>query len=157
MDRREGKVAALNPDDVLKLENQLCFAVYACSREITKFYRPVLEELGLTYTQYVTMLALWEEEGLTVKELGNRLYLDSGTLTPLLKKLQAMGLITRQRDVQDERNVLIGLTPNGAALKEKAVGIPMKLSCDSGVSLEEAAAIRDQMNALLDRIKQASE
>jgi MarR family transcriptional regulator, organic hydroperoxide resistance regulator len=143
----------METDSVLQLDNQLCFAVYACAREITKFYHPLLKELGLTYTQYVTMLALWEEDQLTVKQLGHKLFLDSGTLTPLLKKLEAMGLINRSRDKQDERSVIIELTEQGIRLKEKAMDIPEKLYCKAGVSNEEAKALRMQITDMLKKIQ----
>lgn len=110
--------------DALKLENQLCFPLYACSREVIKRYTPCLEKIGLTYTQYVTMLVLWEEKQLTVKELGKRLYLDSGTLTPLLKKLEAKGLVVRARSSRDERNLIVSLTQQGENLREEALPIP---------------------------------
>ena len=110
--------------DALKLENQLCFPLYACSREVIKRYTPCLEKIGLTYTQYVTMLVLWEEKQLTVKELGKRLYLDSGTLTPLLKKLEAKGLVMRARSSRDERNLIVSLTQKGENLREEALPIP---------------------------------
>jgi DNA-binding MarR family transcriptional regulator len=137
----------------LKLDNQLCFAVYACAREITKFYHPLLRELGLTYTQYVTLLALWEQDHITVKQLGIRLYLDSGTLTPLLKKLEAMGLLTRVRDKADERSVIIALTEKGVQLKEKALDIPVKLFFQAGVSAEEADALRKQITVMLQKVQ----
>ena len=110
--------------DALKLENQLCFPLYACSREVIKRYTPCLEKIGLTYTQYVTRLVLWEEKQLTVKELGQRLYLDSGTLTPLLKKLEAKGLVVRARSSRDERNLIVSLTQQGENLREEALPIP---------------------------------
>jgi DNA-binding MarR family transcriptional regulator len=137
----------------LKLDNQLCFALYACTREITKFYHPLLRELGLTYTQYVTLLALWEQDHITVKQLGIRLYLDSGTLTPLLKKLEAMGLLTRVRDKADERNVIIALTEQGVQLKEKALDIPVQLFFQAGVSAEEADALRKQITVILQKVQ----
>ncbi|MBE1443653.1 MULTISPECIES: MarR family winged helix-turn-helix transcriptional regulator [unclassified Paenibacillus] len=142
----------MNKDDWLKLENQLCFAVYACSKEITRLYRPLLDELGLTYTQYVTLLALWEEDGVTVKELGSRLYLDSGTLTPLLKRLEQMELIKRVRDSKDERQVIIRLTEQGTRLKEQAYDIPGRLFCRMGIEQEEAAEWRERLTALLHTI-----
>ena len=142
----------MNKDDWLKLENQLCFAVYACSKEITRLYRPLLDELGLTYTQYVTLLALWEEDGVTVKELGSRLYLDSGTLTPLLKRLEQMELIKRVRDSKDERQVRIRLTEQGTRLKEQAYDIPGRLFCRMGIEQEEAAEWRERLTALLQTI-----
>jgi DNA-binding MarR family transcriptional regulator len=148
------KEAHMETDSVLKLDNQLCFAVYACAREITKLYHPLLKEIGLTYTQYVTMLALWERDQVSVKQLGQRLYLDSGTLTPLLKKLETMGLITRKRDQVDERSVTIALTEQGTLLKGKAINIPEKLFCQAGVSPEEAVALRKQITGLLQKAQQ---
>ncbi|MCD1260422.1 MarR family transcriptional regulator [Paenibacillus athensensis] len=139
-------------DHQLKLENQLCFAFYACSREITKLYRPILAELGLTYTQYITLLALWEKDGVGVKELGERLYLDSGTLTPLLKKLETTGLLTRTRSKADERSVVIELTAAGRALKERAAEVPGKLYACAGLREEDLAGIRSQLQALLQRV-----
>ncbi|MBP1974859.1 DNA-binding MarR family transcriptional regulator [Cohnella thailandensis] len=139
-------------DDLMKLENQFCFAVYACAREITKLYHPLLKDLNLTYTQYITLLALWERDAVTVKELGERLYLDSGTLTPLLKKLEAAGYLTRTRDPVDERSVRIVLTEQGRALKAKACTIPERLYLQSGMSAEQLEAIRSQMTDMLARI-----
>ena len=112
----------------LKLENQLCFPLYACSRETIRLYKPYLDELNLTYTQYISMLVLWEKGSITVKELGNALYLDSGTLTPLLKKLEAKGLISRTRSKNDERNLIISITDEGAAMKERALHIPEEMA-----------------------------
>lgn len=114
--------------DALKIENQLCFPIYACSREIIKLYKPYLDELNLTYTQYITMLVLWEKKEVNVKELGNCLYLDSGTLTPLLKKLEAKGVLTRERSKEDERNLIVTLTKEGEALKDKALHVPQELA-----------------------------
>lgn len=145
----------MDSNETLKLDNQICFAFYACSREITKLYRPLLEELDLTYTQYVTMLALWEQDHVTVTALGNKLYLDSGTLTPLLKKLETAGHITRTRDRKDERSVLVELTEQGKALKEKAVGIPAQLACKLDTKPEEAAGLLDQMHDFLRRVQQS--
>ncbi|MBR2029242.1 MAG: MarR family transcriptional regulator [Oscillospiraceae bacterium] len=110
--------------DILKLENQLCFPLYAASREVIKQYKPYLDKIDLTYTQYVAMLLLWENKTMTVKELGEHLYLDSGTLTPLLKKLEAKGFISRVRSTADERNLNINLTAEGEKLREKALEIP---------------------------------
>lgn len=143
----------MNRDDTLKLDNQICFALYACSREITKLYRPLLQELGLTYTQYVTMLALWERDEVTVSALGAKLYLDSGTLTPLLKKLEAAGLVTRTRDKNDERSVLVTLTEQGSQLREKAVEIPEKLICQLDATPDEGMELLGQMQELLNRMK----
>ncbi|RKP57124.1 MarR family transcriptional regulator [Cohnella endophytica] len=144
----------MGTDSVLKLDNQLCFAVYACAREITKLYHPLLKEIGLTYTQYIAMLALWEKDRITVKQLGQRLYLDSGTLTPLLKKLEQTGLLTRVRDKQDERSVIIALTERGTALKDKARAIPEQLFCQAGVSSGEAEALRAQITEMLKKVQQ---
>lgn len=108
----------------LKLENQLCFPLYAAAKEVVRQYKPVLDELDLTYTQYITMMVLWEKESLNVKELGSMLYLDSGTLTPLLKKLEAKGYVTRSRCKEDERNLIISITEKGDALKKRAANIP---------------------------------
>ncbi|MFC4302583.1 MarR family winged helix-turn-helix transcriptional regulator [Cohnella boryungensis] len=146
----------MDNDSILKLDNQLCFTVYACAREITKLYHPLLKELGLTYTQYVTLLALWEEDRVTVKHLGQRLFLDSGTLTPLLKKLEHMLLVTRARDPQDERSVIIALTENGIRLKEKARDIPAKLFCQAGVTPQEAEALRKQIAEMLEKVQRIS-
>ncbi|MEK8129321.1 MarR family transcriptional regulator [Paenibacillus filicis] len=142
----------MNPDELLKLENQFCFAVYACSREVTKLYRPHLDELGLTYTQYVALLALWERDDITVKDLGARLYLDSGTLTPLLKKLESLKLLRRFRDPEDERSVRIRLTPEGIKLREKALDIPQKVFCLPGLPAEEMNALRLRLTDLLQQV-----
>lgn len=120
----------------LKLENQLCFPLYAAAKEVVRKYKPVLDELDLTYTQYITMMVLWEKEELNVKELGSMLYLDSGTLTPLLKKLEAKGYITRNRCKEDERNLIIQITEKGDALKEKAACIPKEMT-DKWVNLSK--------------------
>lgn len=124
--------------EALKLKNQLCFPLYACSRETIKLYKPHLDKLELTYTQYITLLVLWEEHALTVKELGERLYLDSGTLTPLLKKLEAKGLLTRQRSATDERNLIVSITQAGNALKEKAADIPFLMAKCVNLTTEES-------------------
>ena len=113
--------------DTLRLENQICFPLYACSREVIKQYKPYLDEIDLTYTQYITMMVLWDKKSLTVKELGKSLYLDSGTLTPLLKKLEHKGLITRKRSTIDERNLIVTITDEGEALRDKAALIPEKM------------------------------
>ncbi len=138
--------------DMLKLDNQLCFALYACSREITKVYKPFLDRLGITYTQYVTLLALWEEDNIAIKELGNRLHLDSGTLTPLLKKLEKANLVERIRDKEDERSVVIRLTEEGQELKKSAMDIPNGVLCSTGLSIEEVEALRDKLKQLLSNL-----
>ena len=124
--------------DALRLSNQLCFPLYACARETIKLYKPHLDELDLTYTQYIAMMVLWEKQSVTVKELGEELYLDSGTLTPLLKKMEAKGLLTRRRSEQDERSLIVRLTEKGEALKEKAISVPYQMA--SCVQLEPAEA-----------------
>ena len=129
-------------NSTLKLENQICFLLYAASRDVIKSYKPYLDDMGLTYTQYITMIVLWEEKTVTVKELGKRLYLDSGTLTPLLKKMEAKGLITRKRSFEDERNLIVTVTEEGERLKEMADGIPEKILACSEISLEEAVTLR---------------
>lgn len=124
--------------DILKLENQICFPLYACSREIIKQYKPFLDEIGLTYTQYITMMILWEKKSLTSKELGDKLFLDSGTLTPLLKKMEIKGLLTRQRSKDDERNLIVAITESGEELKEQAVLIPQKIASCTNLEPKEA-------------------
>lgn len=124
--------------DCLRLENQLCFPLYACSKEITRRYRPFLDELGLTYTQYIAMLALWEYGEMTVKGLGDAVFLDSGTLTPLLKKLEDKGYIERRRDINDERNVLVSVTDKGMELRDRASHVPE--SVGSCIPLEPSDA-----------------
>jgi len=136
-------------DELLKLDNQLCFALYACSREITKLYKPYLDKINLTYTQYITLLVLWENDNITVKELGKKLHLDSGTLTPLLKKLENMKFVKRVRDTEDERNVYISLTDEGLQLKEQAKDIPLKLFCSTGLAPEEALSLKEKLKDLL--------
>ncbi len=133
----------------LLLENQLCFPLYAASREVVKNYTPYLNEIGLTYTQYIVMLVLWEEEQTNVKEMGRLLLLDSGTLTPLLKKLEAEELITRKRSSEDERNLNISLTSKGIALKEKAKDIPSKVGSCIDLSIEEAEQLQRLLNKII--------
>ena len=139
--------------DKLLLDQQLCFALYAASRSVTGLYRPLLEPLGLTYPQYLVMLVLWEQDGLTVRELGQRLQLDSGTLTPLLKRLQSAGLITRQRRQQDEREVDIRLTDAGLALRDKASGIPECLAQCMQLPFEQMQSLRDELKRLTRQIQ----
>ncbi|QOX65289.1 MarR family transcriptional regulator [Anoxybacterium hadale] len=124
--------------DALKLKNQLCFPLYACSKEVVRKYHPHLEKIGLTYTQYIVMMVLWEKQELTVKELGDELYLDSGTLTPLLKKMEAQGLLLRTRSSVDERSVIVSLTEKGYHLRDQAVDIPGKIGSCIPLSAEEA-------------------
>lgn len=136
-------------DEAQKLDNQLCFPLYAASRKIIRLYRPVLDPLGLTYTQYITMLALWERDGITVKELGERLFLDSGTLTPLLKKLESQGVITRARDATDERAVIVTLTARGRSLKAEAAHVPGTVAQCVGVSRTDAVELHRLLHLLL--------
>lgn len=143
---------SIDSNEMLKLDNQLCFSIYACYSAIMKLYRPVLAALNLTYTQYITMLVLWEEDGLSVKELGNRLHLDSGTLTPLLKKLEAAGVLTRTRDKTDERSVIISLTASGRMLKEKAACIPTELYADTKVELQEVVSLKQHIDQFLHKL-----
>ena len=142
----------MNIDDMLKLENQLCFPLYACSREITKAYTPLLSELNLTYTQYLVMMVLWEERHLSVKEICNKLYLDSGTLTPLLKKLEAKELVTRKRDPEDERSVIISLTENGQALREKAKSVPVNMAAQVEMTEEEFKVIHRLLYRIINKL-----
>jgi DNA-binding MarR family transcriptional regulator len=136
----------VNP--ALLLDNQLCFALYSTSLAMTKLYKPMLEAMGLTYPQYLAMLVLWERDGLMVSELGERLFLDSGTLTPLLKRLESSGLIARIRDVQDERRVHITLTATGRALKAQAAEIPDCILKASQCSLPDIVALTQQVQTL---------
>ena len=136
--------------EVLKIENQLCFPLYAASREVIKQYKPYLDEMDLTYTQYVVMMALWENQEMTVKELGNVLYLDSGTLTPLLKKLEAKGYVTRTRSHKDERNLIVGVTETGLALRDKALAIPEVIKVRTRMTYEEMRTLYDLLYRLLE-------
>jgi MarR family transcriptional regulator, organic hydroperoxide resistance regulator len=140
------------PDQALRLDNQLCFALYSASLAMTKIYKPLLDELGITYPQYLVLLVLWENDGLTVSELGGHLYLDSGTLTPLLKRMESADLLTRLRDTQDERRVLIRLSAAGRKLKARARRIPGCLAQALQCDLTEAMALTRQVQALRDRI-----
>src|SRR5919205_4343910 len=121
----------------LLLANQLCFAVYSTAHAFNRFYKPILDPLGLTYPQYLVMLVLWEQDGLTVKEIGQRLHLDSGTLTPVLKRLQAIGYVRRSRDLPDERQVRVTLTERGREIREQAVAGRQEVVCASGLSEEQ--------------------
>ncbi|SEN65627.1 MarR family winged helix-turn-helix transcriptional regulator [Lihuaxuella thermophila] len=147
----------MDEQTLLKLDNQLCFTIYACSREISRLYRPLLDKLGLTYPQYLVLLILWEQQESTVKELGELLYLDSGTLTPMLKRMEAAGLIIRERSSEDERKVIIRLTEQGRDLREKATCIPKALLTQSGISREEFIRLLNQCKQLLERVHQLNE
>ena len=139
--------------DYLKLENQACFPVYALSRVLTAHYKPILDEIGMTYPQYLVMLVLWEHQQLSVKEIGEKLLLDSGTLTPLLKKLEARKLVSRTRSLEDERVMMISLTKDGAALKKNAENIPFSFKCSLGLSEDEMRGLRDNITTILERTK----
>jgi len=143
-------------DEMLRLDNQLCFAVYSASLAMTKLYKPLLDKLKLTYPQYLVMLVLWERDGLMVSELGERLSLDSGTLTPLLKRLEANGLMARIRDVTDERRVHVSLSTAGRRLKARAAAVPACLMAASQCSIEELVALTQQIQQLRDRVKAAA-
>jgi MarR family transcriptional regulator, organic hydroperoxide resistance regulator len=140
-------------DALLLLDNQLCFALYSTSLAMTRVYKPLLDEIGLTYPQYLAMLVLWEQDGLMVSELGERLYLDSGTLTPLLKRLESSGLIARIRAVEDERRVHITLTAAGRKLKTKAAKIPGCILSATQCSIPELMALTQRVQALRDQLK----
>ena len=142
----------MNNYEHLKLENQLCFSLYAASRKVIKLYKPVLDEYGLTYTQYVTMLVLWEDRRLTVKEIGQRLHLDSGTLTPLLKKLENMGLIHRYRDPNDDRVVVVELTEVGLQLKDQMSDVPKRVFCQISGTYEEVLPLKQLLDQLLHKL-----
>lgn len=131
-----------------ELDKQVCFALYAASRAVTARYRPILDRFGLTYPQYVALLVLWERGDTTVKDLGTALMLDSGTLSPLLKRLEAAGLVTRERSAQDERSVVVSLTKAGAALQKRASGVPAELARATGLSPAELKALRETLVAV---------
>lgn len=136
----------------LKLEDQLCFPFYAISRQLTKVYQPHLQKLGLTYPQYLVLLLLWEHEELSVKEIGEQLLLDSGTLTPLLKRMEQQHWLSRQRDPRDERSVRIALQPAGRALQAQACEIPLHILKAMSLSINELAVMRKQLNRLLSQL-----
>ncbi|GLS19797.1 hypothetical protein GCM10007874_28140 [Labrys miyagiensis] len=132
----------------LLLENQLCFALYAANNAFGRSYKPLLDPLGLTYPQYLVMLCLWEKDGLKVGEIGARLFLETNTLTPLLKRLEAAGLVRRQRDSKDERQVRISLTAAGRALREKAVAVPSQIGAATGLETGQAGSLKDWLDWL---------
>jgi len=141
----------------LQLDNQICFAIYSTAHAFNRIYKPLLDRLGLTYPQYLAMLVLWERDGVAVKDIGERLFLDSGTLTPLLKRLEAAHLIKRTRSTEDERQVLIALTSQGRALQEKARAVPPSILAASGCSVAELSAMKSDIVALRDRLNAALE
>lgn len=135
--------------DMLKLENQVCFPVYVLSKEIIRKYRPYLDEIGLTYTQYIAMMVMWEEKKVNVKELGKRLYLDSGTLTPLLKSLESKGFVKRARSEKDERVLIVSITDKGMRLREKALKIPPKIAACLKMDSDEAVSFYKMLYKLI--------
>ncbi len=136
----------------LKLDNQLCFPLYAVSKEIVRKYKPFLDEVDLTYTQYIVMMVVWEDERVSVKEMGKKLFLDSGTLTPVLKTLEKKGLIERTRSKEDERNLIVTLTPSGKALKDKAVDIPAKMGGCLNISPEDAMELHNILHKIMETL-----
>ncbi|MGH6646499.1 MarR family winged helix-turn-helix transcriptional regulator [Aquabacterium sp.] len=142
------------PIDLLSLDRQLCFALYSASLAMTKLYKPLLAPLGLTYPQYLVMMVLWEHQDLTVNDLGKRLQLDSGTLTPLLKRLETAGLVQRQRDQEDERRVRITLTSKGCALKDQAQSVPKSVGCQVNLTNQELMSLRTTLTELRERLNQ---
>ena len=143
------KQSALDPQ---RLDNQICFAVYSAAHAFNRVYKPLLDRLGLTYPQYLVMLVLWERDDVPLKDIGEKLFLDSGTLTPLLKRLEAAHLVKRTRSSEDERQVLIALTSQGHALKEKARAVPQSILAASDCSVSELIAMKDEIVALRDRL-----
>ena len=150
-------------DDILALDNQLCFALYGLSRKMTSLYRPLLKPLGLTYPQYLVMLVLWEAQGdvlssdfpgVLIKQIGERLLLDTGTLTPLLKRLESQGMLSRSRAKDDEREVRVRLTDKGSGIKEKAKQVPMALVCQSPVPIERLVVLQQELMGLLREMDQ---
>ena len=139
--------------ECLKLSKQLCFPLYACSREMIKLYKPFLDELGLTYTQYITLMVLWEHKAMTVKALGQELYLDSGTLTPLLKKLEEKGLVTRRRSDLDERNLIVTITEQGESMRDRALHIPEEMTKCITLPREDIRELYRMLHQLLEYVK----
>ena len=140
--------------EALRLKNQLCFPLYACSKEIVKAYKPYLDELDLTYTQYITMMVMWEHRELRVKEIGTCLFLDSSTLTPVLKRLEEKGYVARKRSAQDERDLIVTLTDSGEALKERAVTVPERLGACIELDAQKAQALYELLYEVLGKLAQ---
>lgn len=138
-----------NRYEALKLERQLCFPLYACSKEIVRRYKPFLDPLGLTYTQYIAMMVVWEHSPVSSKEMGRLLYLDSGTLTPVLKRLEEKGLIMRERDARDARNLVVAVTDAGLALRDRAADVPLQLGSCLGISRDDALRLKEILTRLL--------
>ena len=142
-----------NDPELLRLDNQLCFALYACSREIIKVYKPILDPLNLTYTEYVVLMALWEKDKIPVKDLGQKIFLDSGTLTPLLKKMAEKNLVARERSESDERSVIISLTSKGKALEKKCRDNPDKLICAAKLEQVDGDALMKNLHKMLENFR----
>ncbi len=140
--------------DLLNLRDQLCFSLYVCSKEIVRRYKPFLSDIGLTYTQYITMMVLWEQKRIKVHELGKFLYLDSGTLTPLLKLLEKDGLVVRERNSDDERVVYVSLTKKGEKLKEKAMSVPQKICSCVNLTTEDRENLKKSLEKLLEKLSE---
>ena len=147
------QIDSVPTDELLKLKNQVCFPLYACSKEVVRRYTPDLDKLGLTYTQYLVMMALWEHRSLSVGQLGERLYLDSGTLTPLLKKMEDKGLVVRHRSEKDERRVNVSLTDAGAALKEQAREVPLAMGQCVNLDPADAAELVRILRKVIDNVR----
>lgn len=150
MDTRNSRFKTKPPaqDEMLLLDHQLCFALYSASLTMTKVYKPLLAELGLTYPQYLVLLVLWERDGVTVSQLGERLYLDSGTLTPLLKRMEGMGLLRRERSLEDERQVQVSLTPKAREMRKRALPVPEKLLCAAQCTTSEVVSLTRRLQRL---------
>jgi MarR family transcriptional regulator, organic hydroperoxide resistance regulator len=148
---------AAKPADWLKLDQQLCFALYSSSLAMTKLYKPLLAPLGVTYPQYLALLVLWERDSLTVSELGERLFLDSGTLTPLLKRMETAGWLQRERALEDERRVIVSLTPEGRALRQKAKRVPLQLAAATQCDVSELASLTQRLQQLRTQLLGADE
>ena len=140
---------------LLQLDNQICFAVYSAGHALNRVYKPLLDKLGLTYPQYLVMLVLWERDQVPVKEIGEKLFLDSGTLTPLLKRLEAAGLVKRTRSVDDERKVIVTLTAQGKGLRDRAGAVPQGILGASGCTVDELVSMKEEIVALRDRLNRA--
>lgn len=141
-----------NPFDPLRLENQICFPLYACAKEIVKAYKPYLDELDLTYTQYITMMVMWEHRELRVKEVGKYLYLDSSTLTPLLKRLEEKGYVTRRRSKEDERDLIVTITDEGMNLRQRALSVPQRMAACVDMEPEKAQVLYGVLYELLGKL-----
>lgn len=157
MKQRKKRATSQANYDLLRLDNQLCFALYAATRAISKTYRERLEPMGLTYPQYLVMIVLWEQDGITVSEIGQRLMLDSGTLTPLLKRLESMGIVQRERGTEDERKVCVWLSPKGFDLRDRALDARKFVACRLDMSETEIGELRSDLMALIGRLGEECE